>query len=414
MSLDYGVNAALSDSERTLSEAPSSLRVRDSICDYDADEWNAALPDTEPQLRHDFLLAAQSSGMMHAPRYLSVSRGGRIAGVAVVFESNIDLLTLAAPSLKQWAARVRKGPLKRLGILRAHTCGPIITNCRPNLALAPWLEGAARADVARELAEAIEGLPGAGLRLFFELPDESVAEFGSALQECGFVQAESLPGTRIAIEDDWTCLDDYTGAMRKTYRRAVRDDQERGAALDIRIESDFGHLAEEAHALYSQVLARAEATFEELTPAFFRALGNCECARLVTARERESGKLVGIELLMETPAGVQDLYTGVDYAVNDTYNVYFNLIYPAIALACEHGLSHVSTGQTSYKFKSRLGVQGFALSLFIKHHNPLINFLLRRLHPVICPHVEVVPHRVFKSQAHHVDTPSRKGAVGVG
>ncbi len=409
--LDYGVNTALTDSERTLSEGASSLQVCDSILAFDAQEWNAALPEEEPQLRHDFLFAAQSSGMMKRPRYLAVSHQGRIAGVAVVFQSEIDLLTLAAPSLKQWAARVRKGPMKRLGILRAHTCGPIITNCRPNLALAPQLEGAEREKVARQLVEAVEGLSGPGLRLFFELPDESVTQFGPALRTSGFVQAASLPGTRIDIEQDWHSLDDYTGAMRKLYRRAVRDDQERSTSLDIRVETNFGHLAEEAHALYSQVLARAEATFEELTPAFFRALGDCECARLVTAREKATGRLVGIELLMETRAGVQDLYTGVDYAVNDDYNVYFNLIYPAIALACERGVSHVSTGQTSYKFKSRLGVQGFRLSLFIKHHNGLVNFLLRRLHPVICPVVHVEPHRVFKSQAHHVDTPSRKRAA---
>jgi predicted N-acyltransferase len=384
---------------------PGKVEVRDSISAFDADVWNAVVPSEEPQLRHDFLRAAEVSGAVQCPRYLTVSRDGRLAGVAVAFQSDIDLLTLAAPSLKAKINRIRRGPLKRLGVLRAHVCGPIITNCRPNLALAPWLEGKERREAARELARAVEDLPGGALRVFFEMPRQAVEDFGGALEECGFVRAASLPGTRLNIARDWHCFEDYVGAMRKLYRRAVRDDQERGQELHIAVESNFGHLADEVCALYSNVVARAQSTFRELTPAFFREFGACEQARLVTAREKSTGKLVGIELLLVGENGVQDLYTGVDYAYNERYNVYFNLMYPAIALACERGFAQVTTGQTSYAFKSRIGVEAFELSLYLKHHNPLVNALLRVLHPVICPTVETSSHRVFKSQAQHVDTP---------
>ncbi len=384
---------------------PAKIEVCDSITAFDPDIWNSVLSDDEPQLRHDFLRAAEVSGAVQRPRYLAASRNGRVAGVAVAFQSDIDLLTLAAPSLKAKVASIRRGPLKRLGFLRAHVCGPIITNCRPNLALAPWLAGEERKEVARELTRAVEDLPGGALRVFFEMPRQAVEDFGLALEECGFVCAASLPGTRLDIPRDWHNFEDYVGAMRKLYRRAVRDDQERGQELDIQIESNFGHLADEVFALYSNVVARAQSTFEELTPAFFREFGACEQARLVTAREKSTGKLVGIELLLVGENGVQDLYTGVDYAYNERYNVYFNLMYPAIALACERGFSQVTTGQTSYTFKSRIGVEAFDLSLYLKHRNPLVNALLRVLHPVICPKIETSGHRVFKSQAQHVDTP---------
>ena len=59
--------------------------------------------------------------------------------------------------------------------------------------------------------------------------------------------------------------------------------------------------------------------------------------------------------------GVQDLYTGVDYNYNEQYRVYFNLVYPGIALACEGPYQRITTGQTSYAFKSRLGVETFPL-----------------------------------------------------
>lgn len=386
---------------------PLATQVGCDVREFDAFEWNALISRDEPQLRHDVLLAAQTSGVAKNPRYIVVRRAGILAGVAAMCEGDIDLLTLAAPGLKHVAAKIRRGPLKRLGILRAQTCGPLITNCRPNMALAPELGGEARKAVALELVRVLDAQGHAGLRVVFELDERACEDFGAALEACGHVCAASLPGTRIQIEPEWNCLENYTSAMRKLYRRAVRDDQLKAAGLDIHIESDFAHLADEVHALYSNVLERAETTFEPLTSAFFRDFAACADSRLVTARLRENGQLVGVELLLVGDNMVQDLYTGIDYRFNESHNIYFNLVYPAIDLACRSGYSFISTGQTSYKFKSRLGIEPFPLSLYLKHRNPLFNALLHRIHPLICPKTPTFEHRVFKSEAHHINTPPK-------
>lgn len=374
-----------------------ATEVHPSITAFEPGEWNALVPRDEPQLRHDVLRAAEESGLVVKPRYIAVRRAGRLAGIGVANQSEIDLLLLAAPSLKRAAARLRRGPFKRLGVLRALSCGPVITNCRPNLYLDAALPEAERADVARDLVRRIDALPGGALRVAFELAQADAQTFGPALEACGYIQAASLPGTRLKIDAQWNDFEAYVAAMRKFYRRAIRHDQELGRGLDIRIEANFGHLADEAYALYAQVLERAETVLERLTPAYFKALSTCEDARLVTARERSTGKLIGIELLLLGENVVQDLYTGVDYALNARYNTYFNLIYPGIALACSQGVPIVSTGQTSYEFKSRLGVEAFPLYVFIKHRNRLVNALLHRFHRVICPDTPTFSHQVFRA-----------------
>jgi len=383
----------------------SGCAISASILDFEASEWNTLISKDEPQLRHDFLLAAEKSGMAINPRYVSVRRQGRLAGVAILADADIDLFTLAAPGLKRLAERVRRGPLKRFLILRAQTCGPVITNCRPNMALAPWLSENEHAEVARELVEALDAIGPASLRVFFEMDETVSAQFGPAFKHSAYIKAASLPGTRLPIE--WGSFEEYVGAMRKFYRRAVRDDQAKATGLTIEIEENFAHLADEVSALYLQVLERAQNNFETLTPDFFREFSACEGSRLVTARLKETGQLVGVELLFVGETMVQDLYTGVDYRFNEEFNVYFNLVYPAIQLACERGFRFVSTGQTSYKFKSRLGIEPFRLSIFIKHRNPIVNAILRRIHPLICPETPTVEHRVFKSEAHHINTPPK-------
>lgn len=371
-----------------------AVEVCHSINQFPVAQWNALVSRDEPQLRHDFLRATEASGLAKNPRYLSVRKGAELVAIAVTTDSQIDLLTLAAPKLKHKINKLRRGPLKNFLLLKAVACGPLVTNCHPNLFISPDLSVAERDQAAALLIKAMDELPGGGLRVFFEHPSESADALESSFRANDFVRALSLPGTR--IQTQWPNFEAYVKAMRKFYRRAVRHDQKAGAGLDIQIERDFGHLAPEIHRLYLNVLEKAASTFEELTEEFFRELGSCEDARLVTAREKSSPKLVGVELLMLGETGVQDLYTGVDYAYNEKYRVYFNLVYPGIALACEGQYQRITTGQTSYAFKSRLGVEPFPLFVFLKHHNPIVNLILRYGHPLFCPETETFTHRVFR------------------
>ena len=377
------------------------IAVADTITQFSVARWNGLVSRDEPQLRHDFLCATEKSGMVHNPRYVTVERNGELVAVAVTADLPIDLLTLAAPNLQGFAKKIRRGPLKKFLMLEAVACGPIITNCRPNLYISPDLTGAARAEVCGALIEAIDKLSGGGLRVFFEHTTQSADDLQDAFGANGYARALSLPGTSLDIR--WPDFKSYTDGMRKFYRRTIRHDQKAGQNLEFQIERDFGHLAPEIHRLYLNVLARAKSDFQELTEDFFREIGSCEDARLVTARLKTTGELVGVELLLLGETGMQDLYTGVNYDYNDECNVYFNLVYPGIEMACENGYDHLITGQTSYKFKSRLGVETFDLFIFLKHRNPIINAILHRAHPLFCPETETFTHRVFHDETAPVE-----------
>ncbi len=376
---------------------PHSLQttIETTVEAWSQAQWDAIVPLDEPQMRHDFLRATEKSEMDCTATYVSVCLDGRLRAVGVVYHTDIDVFTLAPPRVAALVARARRGPLKRFLILRACACGPLITNCRPALVMDTTLDAETRDAVAQRLIETIDGLDGGSLRLFFELPPESVEQWGTALEKSGYVKGYSLPGCKLDLP--WRDFEDYVGQMRKFYRRAVRDDETVADGLDIQVETDFAALATEAHALYNNVVERADTVFERLTPQFFEAFAACEQSRLVTAREKSTGRLVGIELLLVGDKVVQDIYTGIDYETNARYNTYFNLVYPAIKLGLIGGHKEVSLGQTSYTFKSRLGVSFFDNFLFIKHRNRLLNLVFRYLHGVICPPTPTKTHRVFKT-----------------
>ena len=385
--------------------------VVSGISNLDTAAWDALVPRDEPQLRSELLRAVEKSGQGAGAHYIAVREGGpggRMLAVAVTHAVDVDLLTLASPKLHKVAAKIRRGPFKRLLILRSVTSGPFITNCRPNLYADPNLPYPLLREAASALIQALDAIPGAGLRLLFELPESMVSIFGPALEEQGYFQARSLPGTHLDIR--WDDFDAYIADMRKFYRRAIRHDQAAAVELEFELLEDFSHLADEVHRLYMNVLERAQTTFGCLTRDFFEEFGRCSQSRVVTARERSTGRLVGIEVLLLGDHLIQDLYTGVDYEFNERYHTYFNLIYPGIALACNR-VARLSTGQTSYAFKSRLGVQPFPLYLYAKHRFSPLHAVLRRFKDLLCPQVETFTHRVFHDQAGTTAAPREPIAV---
>ena len=380
------------------------------------EEWDGHIPRDMPHLRYGFLEAVEKSGQGKSPLYLCARLNGALVGVAVAYQVPVDLMTLAPRKYSRWAKMFRKVWPNFL-LLSSITCGPLVTNCNPNLFISPRLSPDDAARVADALSGELEAAASAikaQITLLFEFPDEAVAQFGPALRSRGFLQGLSLPGTRLEVS--WRDLDGYIAALRKSFRRTVVKDQRACETLEFAIVDDFAPFAREAWRLYQNVIERADHVFEELTPEFFEALAAFEQSRMVTARRRDTGELVGIELLLCGETVLQDLYTGLNYDYNPDQHVYFNLIYPVIGFAGTGGFARLSLGQTSYTFKSRLGVTPYTTSVFVKLRARWIQRILERFTEVFFPPTTTTTHRVFRD-AGEADTPPASPApqpVGAG
>ena len=365
-----------------------------TIEEVDRRTWDALVPRDAPHLRYGFLRAVERSAFGRNPHYLGVHRGRRLLGVAVAYVMPVDLLTLAPPKYARRMNALRNAVAPRLLFLQTLSCGPMITNCNHGFCLADSLTEGEQQEVISELLQAMEATGIGSVLCGFEFTEEEAARFGPQMEACGWLQAPSLPGTRMAVT--WRSLDEYVANMRKAFRRAVRKDLRAAESLQFDVIDDFSSIADEAWQLYNNVLAKADHVFEKLTPEFLRELGKFDQARLMTARERSTGRLVGIELLLQGDTVLQDLYTGVDYSLNGEKHLYFNLLYPVIAYAAEQRMRTLSLGQTSYTFKARLGARPYKLFLFIKHRNRLIHRLLVACKSVLFPETATTTYRVFR------------------
>jgi predicted N-acyltransferase len=360
--------------------------------------WDHFVPRDLPHLRAGFLRAAERSGMIRRPDYLLLERDSHTVAAAVTFTLFVDAARTAPPHRQAWIAHVRRWQ-PDYGYRPLRVCGSPIGNGECGVYFAPDLPAAERRAVFRTIAEEVLRTGGLGPTYFFkEFPDEAVAEYASQLEGLGFFPVDPGPGTRMHIR--WATFDEYVNAMRARYRKQLRKDLQVGAGLEFSLLDSFAELAPQATALYKNVVAHAATTLQVADEKFFAAVSEFEQAHLLVARLRDTGDLVGVQLLLFGDRCMHNVYIGFDYERNKQHRIYFNLFEESVRLAIARQCRVAYFGQTSYDFKGRMGAAPFALTAYMKHRLGRVHAGLLAAKDYIFPRTEVdAPSDIFNDEA---------------
>ncbi|MFV8982151.1 GNAT family N-acetyltransferase [Serratia fonticola] len=190
----------------------------------------------------------------------------------------------------------------------------------------------------------------------------------------------------------------YTDNMLSRYRVAFKKRKREFAEAGLRwiIADDFGPYVDKLHHLYLNVLGRSQTKFERLTPEFFQAVNQELNKQSYVLLCLDGERIVAFELMLRGRQ-LHPLYLGMDYRYRDIGALYFNCLYRIIEESQRQDLRLVELGQTSYEAKFSIGAVSSPLYFYIKHANPLCNWLLRRLRRHIFPEPQIPALRkVFK------------------
>jgi predicted N-acyltransferase len=380
---------------------PNPLRCAPLVCtasatlDSIADAWDGLVPRDLPHLRSGFLRSARRGGMGQGPTYLLAHQNDRLVAVALAYTVLIDTAAGAPPRVRRWIERVRRRAPRFLW-RPMRICGPPVSNGECGVYFHPQLPAADRRQVLGRFATTV--LRQAGFRqtvLFKDFDDATVAEYANALEVQGFFSVAPGPGTRLDLR--WDSWDGYMGALRNKSRNQLRQHLRAAGELEFRLHDSFADLAPAAAALYGQVQARAEYSLETATPAFFDAVAQFDQAKLLVARHRATGEMVGMGLMLFGDTCAHGLYMGLDYAANERFHTYFNLVMHSLRAAIERGMRVCYLGPTAYEFKLRLGATPFALTAYMKHRLWPVHRLLRNSRGKTFPKRELPTFHVFHS-----------------
>jgi predicted N-acyltransferase len=176
----------------------------------------------------------------------------------------------------------------------------------------------------------------------------------------------------------------YCAALSSNYRKSVNRSTRKlkpaGAEVNVFTDSDeiLRVYTPDVHALYYQMVGKAEVNIELLPIEFFRQLtsrlkGHVELVTII-----KEARIVAIGWCLNVGSAFHLMYAGLDYQLNRELDLYFNLMYAALDRALRSGAAKIHVGQTASAFKARLGCHAESLYGYIKGRGllmwPLVRF----------------------------------------
>jgi hypothetical protein len=194
--------------------------------------------------------------------------------------------------------------------------------------------------------------------VFKEFPAEDCPTL-DFLQELGYRRFSS-PAMNI-FGRRFSDMDAYVGALRSRYRQCVRKSLARSVAAGLRYErlTDTSEIlclyGPSLHRLYEAVALSSAHRLELLPVGFFHSLTRRLPAAvgLTVVRAGERVAAFNWNLLHENVYHL--LFAGLDYDLNPSMDLYFNLMYAEMDCAFRAGARSLIFGQTADDFKMRLG-----------------------------------------------------------
>src|SRR5438876_45657 len=218
------------------------------------------------------------------------------------------------------------------------------------------------------------------------------------IQPFFFVQqnlVEGIPGgTRLAL--NVRDFDDYLAHLsygtRKSLRRKFRK-TERAAKIELEIVSDITPHLDEVYPLYLAVHERSPMKFEKLTKEYLSKLGQLMPERVRFFIWRLDRRIIAFSICMVHDGTIYDEYLGLDYSVALDLHLYFYTLRDILRWAIDNRLTFYCSSPLNYDPKLHLGCDLAPLDLYVKHTQPLLNPIFRRVVRLLEPtrHDPVLP-----------------------
>ncbi len=376
--------------------------IRETIGQCNADEWDEIVRASHSGiLMSRGFVAAVEEAFEDQARFAHavVHDDGQAVACGSFCAFPIDLNMLADGS----ARRITEILSKRVpSMMRKKVvfCGLPVSVGAKHLAIAP---GARHEDVLRamhEIAVSLARRERASFIVFKEFPPGDCPNL-DFLQELGYRRFSSPAMNTFSRR--FADINAYVDALRSRYRQCVRKSQEKSRTADLRYERVMDTDAilrlygPSLHRLYEAVALSSTQRLELLPISFFhglaRHLQGLVGLTLVYAGDRVAA--FNWNLLHE---GVYHfLFAGLDYDLNPSLDLYFNLMYAEMDQAFRDGAETLVIGQTADDFKSRLGCKQEPRFFYVAPVGLVANLILRAAGRILLPEPPPQPtHHVFR------------------
>ncbi|MBW8813110.1 MAG: GNAT family N-acetyltransferase [Caulobacterales bacterium] len=359
------------------------IRVAESLAEADRGQWQALFPGALED--YDYLAAVEAAGLDDFRwRYALAYQGGELVAAAPAFITEYPLETTLTGPGRHLAQGLRKAFPDAL-TLRLGCLGSPCTETA-QFGFKPGLSEPRRAELLTRLIQGFEraarrdrcGLFGAK-----DVTEADLALWTRAAQPLGYHPMPSLPTAQLDI--DFPDMDAYFARLSHATRKDMRRKLRAAAGLRVEVRESIDDVLDQVMALYAETLARADMSFEELTPAYFQGVLAKMPGRAFAVLYFDGDALLGFNLLIQDGETLLDKFFCMEAERGRPLNLYFVSWFTNVRLCLERGLKLYQSGQAAYDVKLKLGSRLIRTSICFRHRNALVNGALQLVAPLFVP-----------------------------
>lgn len=220
------------------------------------------------------------------------------------------------------------------------------------------------------------------------------------LSQLSYRALETEPNMVLKIAPEWKNHEHYLASLHSKYRSAVRQQIlkpiEAGACV-LEHLTDLEPEAARLHELYMAVHEQAGMRLFTLPQEYFPALAETAGANMLCSVIRREGQILGFIITLKEGTGGLGYHIGYDKQAARDLPLYLRLLHASIDDACRLGCDSLSLGRTALEPKARLGAQPEPLTVWMRHRQPVMNMLVKRVLGMV-PHEEAPERNPFKNQ----------------
>jgi hypothetical protein len=392
-----------------------SFIISDAIDKVSELQWNKHIPESNKLMQYDELklIEVTQQGKMQF-RYVFIKKQDITVGVIyfqVVRFTGTDLLNYfpAEPveTFKKYAYKIARGisePLIKTVNLKLLVSGNVFMTGENGFYFNQDIGLAQRAVLLRKAIKETAKTDGLIKAVLVGDLYKPKSEFDSSFKKCGYSEITVESDMSLVLKPEWKTFADYIAAMSSKYRVRAKKVfslcKENGVVrIDLDAE-EITHYQDRIFDLYNMVISRAEFKLATLDKDFFslqkQLMGN-NYRLFAYFKENE---MVGFISLFQFGKKMEVHYTGMNKDITKQMNLYQHMLYDMIEFGIENRVEKLHFGRTAPEIKSTVGAAPSPMYGYVKHFNPIFNYLMVRTFTANLKPKQYIIREPFKTSSH--------------
>lgn len=224
------------------------------------------------------------------------------------------------------------------------------------------------------------------LRVFKDFWPQTVPS-ANRLIEKGFFDFKIDVNMVLKIHKDWKTINDYLMSMKTKFRTRANAVYRKSAPLTIKALNAQDILEESEHIvrLFDSVLEKSDFHIGTMNPKTFATCKENLGDDFIFMAYYMDDKMLGFSTAFRNANSLDANYVGLDYAYNESYDVYQRILYDYVELAIQTKATELQFGRTSETIKSAVGAVPVDMTIYIQHKRSLSNVILKKVIQSVAP-----------------------------